>query len=257
MKEKVLSVENCSMVFGGLKAVKDVSLHVSRGEIVALIGPNGAGKTTLFNCVTGVYKPTEGDIVIGREEPVTINGMKPDKINTLGLARTFQNIRLFPSMTALENIMIGRHSILKAGIWGAIFRNKSTVQEEKILIDDSIKILARLNLDQYANSIASALPYGAQRRLEIARALATEPFILLLDEPAAGMNPSETRELVDTIRQVRDEEGITILLIEHDMSLVMNISERIYVLDYGKLIAEGSVAEVRTNKAVIQAYLGE
>ena len=257
MKEKVLIVENCSMVFGGLKAVKDVSLHVSQGEIVALIGPNGAGKTTLFNCVTGVYKPTEGDIVIGREDPVTINGMKPDKINALGLARTFQNIRLFPSMTALENVMIGRHSILKAGIWGAIFRNKSTVQEEKVLIEDSIKILTRLNLDQYANSIASALPYGAQRRLEIARALATEPFILLLDEPAAGMNPSETRELVDTIRQVRDEEGITILLIEHDMGLVMNISERIYVLDYGKLIAEGSVSEVRTNKAVIQAYLGD
>lgn len=247
------------MVFGGLRAVDHVNIHIDEGEIVALIGPNGAGKTTLFNCVTGVYKPSEGDIAVLDPglKVIRTNGMKPNKITELGLARTFQNIRLFSSMTALENVMIGRHPKLKAGIFGAIFRDKNTRAEEIKVIDDSLVILKKLSLEQYANEPASSLPYGAQRRLEIARAMATEPQLLLLDEPAAGMNPQETKELDDTITRIRDKEGITILLIEHDMSLVMSLSERIYVLDYGKLIAEGSPDEVKTNPAVIKAYLGE
>ena len=247
------------MIFGGLRAVDKVNLKIDEGEIVALIGPNGAGKTTLFNCVTGVYTPSEGRIIVSSADQKTwrINGMKPNRITELGLARTFQNIRLFDSMTALENVMIGRHIKLKAGILGAIFRNKSTRQEEKDIIDDSLKILSKLGLEQYANDISSSLPYGAQRRLEIARAMATEPQLLLLDEPAAGMNPQETRELDETITRIRDTEGITIFLIEHDMSLVMSLSERIYVLDYGKLIAQGSPEEMKSNPAVIKAYLGE
>lgn len=259
MSRTILDIKNFSMVFGGLRAVDHVNIHIDDGEIVALIGPNGAGKTTLFNCVTGVYKPSEGDIAVSNpvSNVVRTNGMKPNKITELGLARTFQNIRLFNSMTALENVMIGRHPKLKAGIFGAIFRDKNTRAEEIKVIDDSLVILKKLGLEQYADVPASSLPYGAQRRLEIARAMATEPQLLLLDEPAAGMNPQETKELDDTITRIRDKEGITILLIEHDMSLVMNLSERIYVLDYGKLIAEGSPAEVKANPAVVKAYLGE
>lgn len=259
MSRTILEINDFSMVFGGLRAVDHVSIHIDEGDIVALIGPNGAGKTTLFNCVTGVYKPSEGDITVSNPDSnvVRTNGMKPNKINELGLARTFQNIRLFSSMTALENVMIGRHPKLNAGIFGAIFRDKITRTEEKKVVDDSLVILRKLGLEQYANEPASSLSYGAQRRLEIARAMATEPQLLLLDEPAAGMNPQETKELDDTITRIRDEEGITILLIEHDMSLVMSLSERIYVLDYGKLIAEGSPAEVKANPAVIKAYLGE
>ncbi len=259
MSRIILEIKDFSMVFGGLRAVDHVNIHINDGEIVALIGPNGAGKTTLFNCVTGVYKPSEGDIAVSNPESKVIrtNGMKPNNITELGLARTFQNIRLFSSMTALENVMIGRHPKLQAGIFGAIFRDKSTRTEEKQVVEDSLVILKKLGLKQYANEPASSLSYGAQRRLEIARAMATEPQLLLLDEPAAGMNPQETKELDDTITRIRDKEGITILLIEHDMSLVMSLSERIYVLDYGKLIAEGSPDEVKANPAVIKAYLGE
>ena len=259
MSRTILDIKDFSMVFGGLRAVDHVNIHIDEGEIVALIGPNGAGKTTLFNCVTGVYKPTDGDIAVSNpgSNEIRTNGMKPNKITELGLARTFQNIRLFNSMTALENVMIGRHPKLKAGIFGAIFRDKNTRAEEIKVIDDSLVILKKLSLEQYTNEPASSLPYGAQRRLEIARAMATEPQLLLLDEPAAGMNPQETKELDDTITRIRDKEGITILLIEHDMSLVMSLSERIYVLDYGKLIAEGSPDEVKANPAVIKAYLGE
>jgi len=234
-------------------------MHIDEGEIAALIGPNGAGKTTIFNCITGVHKPTEGKVKIrnrdGRAEE--IQGLKPNLINRKGLARTFQNIRLFNNMTVLENVMIGRHNSLKAGVFAAIIRNAPTKEEEQRVIEESYTILKKLKLDAYVNEMAKNLPYGEQRRLEIARALATDPFLLLLDEPVAGMNAQETKELEETINIIRDQEHITILLIEHDMSLVMDVSERIYVLDYGKLIAEGSPHEIKKNPDVIKAYLGE
>jgi len=259
MSHTILDIRDFSMVFGGLRAVDRVNIHIDADEIVALIGPNGAGKTTLFNCLTGLYRPTEGDIAIYDSEnrSIKINGLKPNKITRLGLARTFQNIRLFNSMTALENVMIGRHPRLRAGILGSILRDRKTRAEELGVIDTSMEILKKLKLERYANEIASNLPYGAQRLLEIARAIATEPRILLLDEPAAGMNLAETKRLDYFISRIRYEEKITILLIEHDMNLVMSIAERIYVLDYGKLIAEGTPAEIKTNPAVIKAYLGE
>lgn len=255
----ILDIHNLSMVFGGLRAIDDVSIHIKSGEICALIGPNGAGKTTIFNCITGVYKPTKGSIAIehgqrGREQ---IEGLKPNIINKKGLARTFQNIRLFSNMTVLENVMIGRHNSLKAGILKAIMRDRATREEEQRVIDESHDILKKMRLDMFINETARNLPYGAQRRLEIARALATDPFLLLLDEPVAGMNPHETKELEETINLIRDREKVTILLIEHDMSLVMNVSERIYVLDYGRLIAEGTPKEIKSNPEVIKAYLGE
>ena len=256
----ILDVKKLRMDFGGLRAVNDVDLHINEKEIVALIGPNGAGKTTFFNCITGVTKPTAGDVMIcppatGKLERV--NGMKPNKITEKGLARTFQNIRLFQNLTVLENVMIGRHARMKAGVGGAIFRDRRTKAEEQQVIEDSYEILKKLNLEQFVNELAKNLPYGAQRLLEIARAMATDPFLLLLDEPAAGMNPQETRELDETIVRIRDTEGITILLIEHDMSLVMSLSERIYVVDYGKLIATGAPEDIKKNPEVIKAYLGE
>ncbi|MFH2113661.1 MAG: ABC transporter ATP-binding protein [Spirochaetota bacterium] len=262
MKEttaSILDIQNLSMVFGSLRAIDHVSMHIKEGEICALIGPNGAGKTTIFNCITGVYKPTEGSILISRDgqDKEEINGFKPNVINKKGLARTFQNIRLFSNMSVLENVMIGRHNSLKAGIFRAIIRDKATKEEEQKLIEDSYEILKKMKLEMFVNEMAKNLPYGAQRRLEIARALATEPFLLLLDEPVAGMNPQDTKELEETLNLIRDREKITILLIEHDMSLVMNVSERIYVLDYGELIAEGSPMEIKSNRDVIKAYLGE
>jgi len=255
----ILDVKGLTMDFGGLRAVNKVDVSMHEGEIIALIGPNGAGKTTFFNCVTGVYTPTGGDVMIespgGKAE--SIKGLRPNKITAKGLARTFQNIRLFPNMTVLENVMIGRHSRLQAGIFGAIFRDKKTRDEEKQVLVDSYEILKKLNLEHHVNSLAKNLPYGDQRRLEIARALATEPFLLLLDEPAAGMNPQETKDLEQLIRRLRDTEEVSIFLIEHDMSLVMSLSERIYVMDYGKLIATGTPQEIKSNPAVIKAYLGE
>ncbi len=247
------------MDFGGLRALNAVDLHVGPGEIVALIGPNGAGKTTLFNCLTGIYEPTGGDIFISppKEECRRLNGSKVHKITEMGMARTFQNIRLFPNMTVLENVMIGRHCRSKAGIAGAIFRDRGTRREEQEIVDHSFEILVRIGLADQVDDLAKNLPYGAQRRLEIARALATEPFLLLLDEPAAGMNPRETDELEELIVRIRGEEKISILMIEHDMRLVMSISNRIFVLDYGEKIAEGTAAEVRENPVVIKAYLGE
>lgn len=256
----ILDVKKLRMDFGGLRAVNDVDIYINEKEIVALIGPNGAGKTTFFNCITGVTKPTAGDIVIcppSTGETERINGLKPNLITERGMARTFQNIKLFQNLTVLENVMIGRHPRMKAGILGAIIRDPGTKAEEKRVIDESYEILQKLNLDRFVNDLAKNLPYGAQRRLEIARAMATEPFLLLLDEPAAGMNPQETRELDDTIVRIRDTEGITILLIEHDMSLVMSLSERIYVVDYGKLIAEGVPEDIKKNPDVVKAYLGE
>ncbi|MBT3311560.1 MAG: ABC transporter ATP-binding protein [Desulfobacterales bacterium] len=256
---KVLEVKNLRMNFGGLSAIDTFNLDVSDGEIVAVIGPNGAGKTTLFNCITGLYTASSGDILISPPDKKTksIIGFKPNIITESGLARTFQNIRLFSNMTVLENVMIGRHCRLNSGIIGAIFRPKTTVNEEEQVVQDSYDILEKIGLEKYVNEFAKNLPYGAQRRLEIARALATDPFLLLLDEPAAGMNMQETKELDDLILKIRDEEKISILLIEHDMSLVMSLSDRIIVMDYGKNIAQGNPAEIKRNTDVIKAYLGE
>lgn len=254
-----MQVKELTMDFGGLRALDSIDLEVCRSEIIALIGPNGAGKTTFFNCVTGIYKPTGGEMFIQLSEKkmTRLNGLKPNRVTECGLARTFQNIRLFQNMTVLENVMIGRHCRLKSGIPGAIFRNRATLEEEKRVVHDSYHILEKIGLDQFVNELAKNLPYGAQRRLEIARAMATEPVVLLLDEPAAGMNAQETRDLDELIMRICREENISILLIEHDMKLVMSLSDRIYVMDYGKKIAEGTPEEIKSNSAVIKAYLGE
>jgi len=257
--EPILEVNKLTMQFGGLRALEDLDLDVNEGEIVALIGPNGAGKTTFFNCITGIHQPTKGEMFISPpgKKRKSINGLKPNRVTERGMARTFQNIRLFPNMTVLENVMIGRHCRMSAGILGAIFRGRSTVKEENKVVEDSYAMLEKIGLDEYVNELAMNLPYGAQRRLEIARAMATEPFLLLLDEPAAGMNLQETRELDELILRIRNKEGISILLIEHDMKLVMSLSDRIFVVDYGKKIAQGTPDEIQNNPAVIKAYLGE
>jgi branched-chain amino acid transport system ATP-binding protein len=255
--QKVLDITSLTMSFGGLRAVDKVDLDVKDGEIVALIGPNGAGKTTFFNCVTGLYPPDSGDIDLippGRK-PERLNGMKPNRITSRGMARTFQNIRLFQNMTALENIMVGRHCRTQAGVLGAIFRGPRTRREEREIATSSYTLLHNVGLGDFVNEHAKNLPYGAQRRLEIARALATDPFLLLLDEPAAGMNPQETEELMELIETIR-KSGVSILLIEHDMKLIMKISDRILVLDHGLKIAEGNPEEIRSNQSVIEAYLG-
>jgi len=256
--EPLLNIKGLTMDFGGIRALDHLDLSVRQGQIVALIGPNGAGKTTFFNCLTGIYKPSAGDLLLTPpgKETRRLNGLKPNKVTEQGLARTFQNIRLFPNMTVLENVMIGRHCRTKARVLGALLRNPATVLEEQQIVALSIMILENMGLADVVNEFAKNLPYGAQRRLEIARALATDPLLLLLDEPAAGMNPQETKELDDLITKIRDD-GLSILLIEHDMKLVMSLSDYIFVLDYGKKIAEGTPEEIRNNPAVIKAYLGE
>jgi len=257
--EPILKVENISKDFGGLRALDGLNLTVKQKEIVALIGPNGAGKTTFFNCLTGIYPPSTGDMVISPpgKKRKKLNGLKPNQVTEQGLARTFQNIRLFPNMTVLENVMIGCHCLMSAGILGAIFRPRSVVREEKRVVEKSYTILEKMGLTSFVNEFAGNLPYGAQRRLEIARAMATEPLILLLDEPAAGMNLKETQELNQLILKIRDEEGITILLIEHDMKVVMSLSDWIFVMDYGRKIAQGTPDDIKNNPVVIKAYLGE
>lgn len=287
--KQILDVKKLTMDFGGVRALNRLDLDIKQGEIAALIGPNGAGKTTFFNCITGIYKPTGGEILVTApgKETVNINKLEldsklfmgvfkaaaklikplkfirphkplaPHMVTEIGMARTFQNIRLFPNMTVLENIMIGRHCRTKSGVLGALLRGTSTRIEEKKIVHDSYDLLKKVDLESQANEIAKNLPYGDQRRLEIARAMATDPFLLLLDEPAAGMNPQETIELVDLINKIRDEDNISILLIEHDMKLVMTLSDRIFVMDYGKKIAQGTPAEIKNNPVVIKAYLGE
>ena len=257
--ESVLDIKQLTMDFGGLRALDHIDLDVRADEIAALIGPNGAGKTTFFNCVTGIYKPTEGDMFISPRDKKRerINGLKPNQVTEKGMARTFQNIRLFQNMTVLENVMMGRHCRMRSGIPGAVFRTRATRQEEQQVVEDSYAILQKIGLEKFVNEFAKNLPYGAQRRLEIARAMATEPFLLLLDEPAAGMNNQETNELDELILKIRSEEHISILLIEHDMKLVMSLSDRIFVMDYGRKIAQGTPEEIKNNAAVIKAYLGE
>ncbi len=256
--DTALTISGLCMDFGGLRAVDHLDLQVSRGGIAALIGPNGAGKTTVFNCVTGVYRPSSGSITVrDRAGAENLLGTRPPhQVTSLGVARTFQNIRLFRAMTTLENVMMGRHRHLKAGITGALFRPPSVREEEERILQDSWTLLRRIGIERYVNEPAGALPYGAQRRLEIARALATEPYLLLLDEPAAGMNPNETGRLMDLIREIRAEFDLSILLIEHDMQLVMRLAEEIFVMDYGRLIARGDPTSVRSNPDVIRAYLG-
>ena len=255
----VLQVEHLTKDFGGIRALDRLDMDVYEKEIVALIGPNGAGKTTFFNCITGMYPPTDGVMRIAPpgKQSKQLKGLKPNRITEKGIARTFQNIRLFQNMTVLENVMIGRHCRMSAGIAGAIFRPRSTIMEEKRTVEESYRILEKIGLTAVVDELAKNLPYGAQRRLEIARALATEPFLLLLDEPAAGMNLRETRELDELIVRIRDEDNISILLIEHDMKLVMSLSDRIVVMDYGRKIAQGIPDEIKRNPAVIKAYLGE
>ena len=250
---ELLRTENVSEVFGGLKAVTDFNIHLDRGELVGLIGPNGAGKTTAFNMLTGVYQPTTGSITFEGE---SIVGLKPYQVTQRGIARTFQNIRLFSELTVLENVKIAFHYHVKYGLLESVFRIGRYFKEEEEIEKEAHNLLKIFHLDDKAYEVAKNLPYGAQRRLEIARALAAKPKLLLLDEPAAGMNPQETKELMDMIRWIRKEFGLTILLIEHDMSLVMGICERIYVLEYGEIIAQGTPDEIKKDPEVIRAYLG-
>ena len=249
----LLDVKNLTKNFGGLTAVGDVTMDLDKGELVGLIGPNGAGKTTLFNLLTGVYEPSEGSVSL---DGTLLNGKKPYKIASLGLSRTFQNIRLFKDMTVLENVLVGMANQNKLYLLASFLRLPKFYHSEAKLRQKAMELLAIFDLDGDAETLAKNLPYGQQRRLEIVRALATEPKILFLDEPAAGMNPQETAELTQLIRRIKEEFDITIMLIEHDMSLVMEVTERIYVLEYGRLIAHGTPDEIKTNQRVIEAYLG-
>ena len=275
MTENILHTEKLTMQFGGVIAVNNLSIDVNEGEIVALIGPNGAGKTTVFNCITGVYEPTNGKVSFcgrtivsnhpqgrmkrlyageSKGEYTKVISPAPDKITKLGIARTFQNIRLFNSLTVFENVLVAKHMRARQNVFSAAFR--LNYREEKRMRKESLALLEEQNLLQFKDELASSLPYGLQRRLEISRALATDPKLLMLDEPAAGMNPQETQELAEFIVGIKNKYNLTVLMIEHHMDLVMRISDRIYVLDFGKLIASGTPAGVQKNQRVIDAYLG-
>lgn len=254
----LLKISELTRNFGGLSALAGVNINIDKDELVGLIGPNGAGKTTLFNVITGIYEPSEGKVeLLVNDKMINISGKKPYLINRLGLARTFQNIRLFKDMSVIDNIKIGMHKDIRYGSLKAITRFGNFYQEEKQVHKQALLLLELVNLSDKAEYLAKNLPYGEQRKLEIARALATNPTILFLDEPAAGMNPQETVELTSLIRKIKKELSLTIVLIEHDMSLVMNICERIYVLDYGRCIANGTPEQIKSDKKVIKAYLGE
>jgi len=276
-KKCVLAIENVTMQFGGVVAVNNLTMHIAEGSITALIGPNGAGKTTAFNCITGVYQPTNGRIEFKNQplvcaHPVgkmakTYKGWNgelylnekiidptPDQVTKLGIARTFQNIRLWKSMTVFENVLIAKHMRADQNIFSAVFRGNA--KEEERMRKETMDLLVEQGLDKYKDELATSLPYGLQRRLEIARALATDPKLLLLDEPAAGMNPQETQDLAEFIKEIRRKYNLTILLIEHHMDLVMNIADYIYVIDFGSEIAQGVPAEIQANQKVIDAYLG-
>ncbi|MBR5020565.1 MAG: ABC transporter ATP-binding protein [Oscillospiraceae bacterium] len=252
-KQPVLDVRNLGIDFGGLTAVDEFNMTIGPTEISGLIGPNGAGKTTIFNLLTSVYQPTRGSILV---KGIDTKGMDTAKVNKLGVARTFQNIRLFGDMTALDNVKVGMHNEIKCSFFASIFRLPGYFKAEKKANEKAMEILEFMGLADIADQKAGSLPYGVQRRLEIARALASNPAIILLDEPAAGMNPSETTELMHQIRRIRDHFQIAIFLIEHDMSLVMNVCEGIVVVNYGKIIAKGTPDEIKSNPAVIEAYLG-
>ena len=249
----LLEVTNLGIAFGGLQAVAQLDMKIEQGHLYGLIGPNGAGKTTVFNMLTGVYKPTEGDIILDGKN---VTGKSPEKICRAGVARTFQNIRLFDKLTVLDNVKVGLHNQINYSVLTGIFRLPGFFRKEKAMNEKAMELLRIFDLDKEANLPAASLPYGKQRKLEIARALATNPKLLLLDEPAAGMNPNETAELMETVRFVKDKFKIAILLIEHDMNFVMGICEHITVLDYGRVIASGTGDQVRNNPKVIAAYLG-